>query len=933
MRLKHPCFWVACGAILCLVPRATHATTFVLMDERELTAASTAVVSGWVTGVESHADAWTDGVNTYVSIEPTAVIAGTLPEGEIVLRERGGQVRDRNEKIFGAPEYRIGEQVIAFLSQDADGSLHTTAMAMGKYTIDTSQAGPVTVARSLGEEALVLDRTTGRVYEHAAADVTELLQFEEHVRTAANRSRRPGHRVRRVQLSPPELGVTVPHTYQSPFTYLGNPSRWFEPDFGQPVLYRIDATGDARNGLAVSRSAVDSAFAAWTDVANSSLVLGDGGLLDAPLPFTGCNGGSRIVFNDPFNEISDPSGCGGILAIGGYCSSGETENVNGTTFQRITLGKVVFNNGWEQCGIWNACNLAEVATHEIGHSIGLGHSDDSTATMAAVAHFDGRCASLGADDVTAAQFIYPEASVPTPTATAAPQPTSTSTPVPPPTPTPTTASGLGNDACANAISIDAAPYSNTQITTAATSEPSDPSVGCGNGSRAKSVWYRFTAPSNGSLTATTFGANYDTILAAYVGSCGAFSPVPGGCNDDTSGRQSRISFQATAGTTYSFITTAYSNNGGSLVFQLTFQGVGNTATPTATLTPRPPTPTYTSGPPATPTATSAAPTATPTSRPPTPTFTTAPAPVPAGLTNDSVDAPVDILATPFTHTMSTTSATLDASDPSPTCGNRSRARSVWYRFIAPSDGMLTVDTFGSSYDTILTAFVASGGRLSAVTCNDDTSSMQSRVFFQTSSGTTYYVMVTAYGNNGGNLVVHANFQSSGAAPPRTATATTTQASASATPTATQPPAFTATPTMTPATSGPPNAGLANDMCPSATEISAAPYSASMVTQLAAAEPGYPAPACGNRSNGRSVWYRFTATASGTLSANTYGSNYDTILAAYTGSCTGLSQLSCNDDSSSLQSRVAFQAVAGTTYYFQVTAYRNDGGVLVFQLTN
>jgi hypothetical protein len=39
--------------------------------------------------------------------------------------------------------------------------------------------------------------------------------------------------------------------------------------------------------------------------------------------------------------------------------------------------------------------------------MGLGHSSDSSATMAAYAHFDGRCAGLRPDDTAAVQFIYP----------------------------------------------------------------------------------------------------------------------------------------------------------------------------------------------------------------------------------------------------------------------------------------------------------------------------------------------------------------------------------------------------------------------------------------------------------------------------------------------------------------------------------------------
>ena len=71
-------------------------------------------------------------------------------------------------------------------------------------------------------------------------------------------------------------------------------------------------------------------------------------LLPQPITFAGCAGGNRIVFNDPFNEITDPVGCSGVLAIGGFCASSETRTVNGTSFRRIRVGKITFNNGWSQ---------------------------------------------------------------------------------------------------------------------------------------------------------------------------------------------------------------------------------------------------------------------------------------------------------------------------------------------------------------------------------------------------------------------------------------------------------------------------------------------------------------------------------------------------------------------------------------------------------
>jgi hypothetical protein len=407
---------------LCLTGRALG-TTFVTMNEEDLVRRSVAVVLGTVTRIESALDRANDGVNTYVHLRVTRVLLGDLEPGGLVLRERGGTVGERSEWIYGSPEYAVGEKVLVFLAAEPDGALRTTALAMGRYSVLVDSAGRVALERRLGEGAAVYERSTGRLVTDPEP---ERRDFEDFVRglgkLAGKRLLQRSAAVRRV---PSELAALLTEERES-YTLRGTPSRWFEPDSGQAVAYRVDETGDSALGPASSRAAAASALAAWSNVPTSALLLVDGGTT-APQAFSGCGGPNRIVFNDPFNEVTNPSGCSGVLALGGFCTNGSTTVVNGTTFRRIVVGKVTFADGWSGCSAWTQCNVAEVATHELGHTIGLGHSTVNSATMRGSAHFDGRCAGLAADDAAAVTFVYPIGGEPGPTSTATVPPTATPT--------------------------------------------------------------------------------------------------------------------------------------------------------------------------------------------------------------------------------------------------------------------------------------------------------------------------------------------------------------------------------------------------------------------------------------------------------------------------------------------------------------------------
>jgi hypothetical protein len=342
-----------------------------------------------------------------------------------------------------------------------------------------------------------------------------------------------------------------------------------------------------------------------------------------------------------------------------------------------------------------------------------------------------------------------------------------------------------------------------------------------------------------------------------------------------------------------------------------------TISPTAT-TPSPsPTGTVTSTPTVTPTeSVTSTPTVTPTA-----TVTTTPTPTAtstcvqsSSVANDDFGCTKAITAFPYSYTEDTTAATVAADDPS-MAGVGVGSNTVWFALVAPSNGFATVDTFGSSYDTVLGAFTGTRGNLTSVAENDDANgTRQSQISFNVQAGTTYYLDAAQYGDPGGGQLKLNVTLGSGSAP----TATPTQTPA---PTATDYPTSTPIPTST---VGP---APANDDINSATLISALPYSSREDTTGATVASDDPSMGPGLGTNSNTVWYKLDATASGGIQADTLGSNYDTVIAVFSGQRGSLTLLASNDEANSNtnQSQVSFSASAGTTYYIEAAQYGSSGG--------
>jgi hypothetical protein len=124
--------------------------------------------------------------------------------------------------------------------------------------------------------------------------------------------------------------------------------------------------------------------------------------------------------------------------------------------------------------------------------------------------------------------------------------------------------------CADAVVISSLPYTTTVDTTAYTTDPAV-TLSCGGGDSFNAAWWVYTPPAGVTrIQVDTIGSDYDTVAAAFTGSCGALTEV--GCDDESGGSStSRFLLDVTPGTTYHFLATSYHAGGGSLTFSVTDQ--------------------------------------------------------------------------------------------------------------------------------------------------------------------------------------------------------------------------------------------------------------------------------------------------------------------------------------------------------------------------